>query len=60
MDLISSSPNHVIREMTPKGNVIREWTEIWPVIRDLDPYSRPWLLTNWAELLKAWLALTIG
>ena len=41
MDLISSSPNHVIREMTPKRNVIRECTEIEPVIRDLHPYSRP-------------------
>ena len=26
--LISSSPNHVIRETTPKGKVIRECTEI--------------------------------
>ena len=40
MDLISSSPNHVIREMTPKGNVIRECTEIQPVIRDRHPPSR--------------------
>ena len=24
MDLVSASPNHVIREMTPKGNVIRD------------------------------------
>ena len=34
MDLISSSPNYVIGEMTPKRNVIRECTEISPVIRD--------------------------
>ena len=40
MDLISSSPNHVIREMTPTGNVIREYTEIQQVIRDPDtPYQ---------------------
>ena len=37
MDLVSASPNHVIREMTPKGNVIRESTEIQQVIRD--PYT---------------------
>ena len=40
MDLVSASPNHVIREMTPKGNVIRECTEIQQVIRDTPP-SRP-------------------
>ena len=37
MDLISASPNYVIREMTPKGNVIRECAEIQQVIRD--PYT---------------------
>ena len=26
--IVSSAPYHVIREMTPKGNVIRECTEI--------------------------------
>ena len=36
MDLISSLPNHITREMTPKGNVIRECTEIQQVIRDPD------------------------
>ena len=43
MDLISSSPNHVIREMTPKGNVIRECTEIRPVIRDRHPLPDPFM-----------------
>ena len=43
MDLISSSPNHVIREMTPKGNVIRECTEIQPVIRDRHPLPDPFM-----------------
>ena len=28
IDLISSSPNHAISKITPKGNVIREYTEI--------------------------------
>ena len=41
MDLISSSPNRVIREMTPKGNVIRECTEIQPMIRDRHPLPDP-------------------
>ena len=40
MGLISSLPNHVIREMTPKGNVIRECMEIEPVIRDPDTASQ--------------------
>ena len=41
MALISSSPNHVIREMTPKGKVICECTEIQPVTRDPDTPSTP-------------------
>ena len=31
----------MIREMTPKGNVIRECTEIQPVIRDRHPLPDP-------------------
>lgn len=40
MDVISSLPHHVIQEMTPKGNMIRECTEIKRVVRDLDTPSK--------------------
>ena len=58
MDLISSSPNHMIREMTPKGKVIRECTEIQPVTRDPDTPSRPCFYTKgalfvWANFSKS-------
>ena len=40
MDVIRSLPYHVIQEMTPKGNMIRECTEIKRVVRDLDTPSK--------------------
>ena len=46
---MSSSPNHVIREMTPQGNVIRECTETQPVIRDPDTPFQTLLFQDGAQ-----------